>query len=151
MPPHINPAHANCRLRVSRSSIHRWGVYALESIPRGLKVIEYTGDRLTQAQATQRVRRNKRLGAERKNVYLARLNRRWLIDGAVGGSGAQFVNHCCDPNLVPRRLQGGLWFVCRRGISRGEELTIDYDYERNALKTPCKCGSPKCRGTMNRR
>jgi SET domain-containing protein len=68
----------------------------------------------------------------------------------VGGSGAQFVNHCCDPNLVPRRLRGGLWFVCRRGISRGEELTVDYDYERNASKTPCKCGSPKCRGTMNR-
>jgi uncharacterized protein len=150
MPPRVNPVHSRFLLRVSHSSIHRWGVLASETIPRGRKVIEYTGDRLTSAQALRRYQRNKRLGSGHRNIYFARLNFRWMIDGAVGGSGAQFINHCCDPNLVPRRLQDRLWFFSRRAIPRGEELTVDYQFAKNGPKTRCKCGSPKCRGNMIR-
>jgi len=57
-----------------------------------------------------------------------------------------YTNHCCDPNIA---IQGQIVFVAMRDISPREELTHDWattddlDY---AMK--CKCGSPKCRGTI---
>jgi hypothetical protein len=41
--PKIDSRYAKFRMRVRPSKIHRWGVYALEVIPKGRKVIEYTG------------------------------------------------------------------------------------------------------------
>jgi SET domain-containing protein len=125
-------------------------VYAAEAIPPRRKVIEYTGERLTPRQFARRFRKNERMGARRKSSYFARLNRYWILDGGVGGSGAQFVNHCCDPNLAARTLRGHQWLVSRRSIRRGEELTVDYNRAKNAPRTPCRCGSLKCRGTINR-
>src|SRR5690348_18303593 len=77
------------RLRISRSKIHRWGVFSLDTIPRGKKVIEYLGDHLTLTQASRRFRRNLRLGKPRDNVYFARLNRRVVIDGFTGRSRSE--------------------------------------------------------------
>src|SRR6202011_6087599 len=90
------------RLCIRRSRVHRFGVFALETIPRGRKVIEYAGERLTWSEAARRVRKRERQRAP-VNVYLARLNRHWIIDGSLGGSGAQFINHSCDGNLGVRR------------------------------------------------
>jgi uncharacterized protein len=136
------------RLRIGRSAIHRRGVFALTPIPRNRKVIEYTGERLTWPQALQLARRLWKLGRP-ENVYLFRLNRRWIINGAVGGNGSQFINHCCDPNLGLRRIRGRLVFFSRHRIGTGEELTFDYRFQKSVPKTPCQCGSPKCRGTIN--
>jgi SET domain-containing protein len=36
-----------------------------------------------------------------------------------------------------------------RTIEPGEELTIDYHFEKNVEKVPCKCGAANCRGTIN--
>jgi SET domain-containing protein len=124
-------------------------VFALESIPRGVKVIEYTGDRLTPRQVDRRAQRNERMGMAGRNVFFASISHDCVIDGSKGKSGAQFINHCCDPNLVPRVLDERLWFFSRRKIRTGEELTMDYDYQKGASTTPCRCGSPKCRGTMS--
>ncbi|HEV2491016.1 MAG TPA: SET domain-containing protein-lysine N-methyltransferase [Candidatus Acidoferrales bacterium] len=137
------------QLRVKRSKIHRWGMFALQSIPRGRKVIEYMGERLNLKQADQRFRRNIRRGKLRANEYFARLSRGCVIDGSQSESGAQFINHSCDPNLSIRRLRGHLLLFSRRRIRRGEELLSDYAYSKAAPKTPCRCGSPKCRGFMN--
>jgi uncharacterized protein len=137
-------------LRVRRSKIHRWGLFALEPIPRGRKVIEYTGERLNLKQADQRFRRNIRRGNLRANEYFARLSRGCVIDGSKSESGAQFVNHSCDPNVSIRRLSGHLLLFSRRRIRRGEELLSDYAYSKDVPRTPCRCGSPKCRGFMNR-
>jgi SET domain-containing protein len=79
------------------------------------------------------------------------LNARWAIDGAIGGSGAELVNHSCAPNLKVRRRRGHLLFVSRRAIAAGEELTIDYRFSPDIDLVACKCGTPSCRGTINRR
>jgi hypothetical protein len=58
-----------------------------------------------------------------------------------------FVNHSCDPNL---------WHVdaykiaARRPIAAGEELTVDYGTNSGAegFLMECRCGSPRCRGTI---
>jgi len=135
-------------LRLGRSAIHRRGVFAVESIPRNRKVIEYTGERLTWQQTLRLLRKLWKLGRP-TNVYLFRLNRRWVINGAVGGNSSRLINHSCDPNLSLRRIRGHLVFFSRRKIRTGEELTFDYRFRRNVPKTSCRCGSPKCRGTIN--
>ncbi|MGB0035136.1 MAG: SET domain-containing protein-lysine N-methyltransferase [Candidatus Acidiferrales bacterium] len=138
------------RLSIRSSRVHRFGVFALESIPKGRKVIEYAGERLTWTEAARQVRRRERQGAP-MNVYFARLNRRWIIDGSVGGSGAQFINHSCDGNLGARKIRGHLLFFSRRRIRAGEELSFDYRLSRESPTLECRCGSPKCRGTVNRK
>jgi uncharacterized protein len=39
--------------------------------------------------------------------------------------------------------------VSLRIIKPGEELTVDYMFDRKVDKIPCSCGSRKCRGTIN--
>ena len=34
-------------------------------------------------------------------------------------------------------------------IKPGEELTIDYHFDKEVEKVPCRCGALKCRGTIN--
>jgi uncharacterized protein len=146
----IDPRFSRFPLRVGRSRIHRFGVFALKTIPRGHKVIEYTGERLSQEQATDRQRRARRSNGPRIDT-LFRLNRYWSVDGAVGGSGAELINHCCDPNLRARRIRDHLFYFTRRRIRPGEELTVDYRFPAKAERAICRCDSPKCRGTINRK
>jgi SET domain-containing protein len=136
----IDPKFAWYRLRIGRSPIHSTGVFALEAIPLGRPVIEYTGKRITLAQAS-------RLDP-RQDRYLVKLGQHSLLDGRVGGSGAELVNHCCDPNLVAKRVKGHVLFYSRRSIRAGEELTLWYCYPVKITRIPCHCGSPKCRGTL---
>ena len=144
--PSIDAHYAGFPLRVGRSKIHRFGVFALKSIPPGRKVIEYTGERLTrkQAKATQ-------CDSGTNLVALIRLNRHWILDGFVGGSGAERINHCCDPNLKPRWIRGHILYFSVRRIQPREELTVDYRFPAKAERAVCRCGSPKCRGTLNRK
>ena len=129
------------RLRLARSDIHRWGVYAAEAIPPRHKVIEYTGERISRRATKRR--------AESKLHYLFTLDAYWTIDGAVGGSGAEFINHSCDPNLYSMILRGHILYMSKRAIEPGEELTVDYRFDADIEKVRCQCGSPLCRGTIN--
>ena len=79
------------------------------------------------------------------------LNRYWSVDPAVGGSGAEFVSHSCDPNLKTRIIGEHILFFSRRRIRKGEELSLDYKLGPKAVRIPCRCGSPHCRGTINRK
>ena len=137
--PRIDPRYAGFRLRAAPSPIHRWGVYAAEDIPPGRKVIEYTGERINRQEKNRR----------QDSRYLFELDRYWTIDGSVGGSGAEFINHACDPNLVTRILKGHILYFSRRRIRKGEELTIDYNFDWDEEHVPCACGARTCRGTIN--
>ena len=140
--PRIDPKHACFEMRLARSKIHRWGVYAAEFIPARRKVIEYTGQRISR-------RETKRRAALSEFTYLFTLDAYWTIDGAVGGSGAEFINHSCDPNLAARITKGHILYVSVRDIRPGEELTVDYHFEKKVERVACSCGSPNCRGTIN--
>lgn len=146
----LDPRFTYHRLRVGRSSIHRMGVFAAEDIASGQKVIEYTGERITQREARKRFEKVWRSRTRSKRTYLFYLDKRWVIDGAVGGSGAGYINHACDPNLRARRIRRHIFYFSRRPIRQGEELTVDYRFAKNAARVVCLCGSPACRGTINR-
>ncbi len=140
--PRINSNYACFGMKLARSNIHRWGVYATEFIPAGRKVIEYTGERISR-------RETKRRADESEFTYLFTLDDYWTIDGAAGGSGAEYINHSCDPNLTSRIMKGHILYMSVRDIRRGEELTIDYHFDKKVDRVVCRCGSPKCRGTIN--
>lgn len=136
----INPKYSRYKLEIRRSRIHSVGVFALEEIPAGKPIIEYTGKRLLVEKALEL--------KPPRDRYLVRLSRRWISDGSVGGSGAELVNHSCDPNLAWKRSRGRVTLWSRRRIRAGEELTLRYAYPVKLTRVPCRCGSPKCRGTL---
>lgn len=131
---------AKFRLRIGRSRIHRWGVFAEEEIPANKQVIEYTGKHITRDFAEKL--------PPRREAYVAILSGRWYADPIVGGSGAEFINHSCKPNLKSRRTRGRLFLYSRRKIKAGEELTGDYNYLLKLKQIPCRCGAKGCRGTF---
>jgi len=147
----VDQRYTPYRLRIRHSRIHGKGVFALQSIPKGCRVIEYTGERISRAETRRRFL--KAWTSAGKRLYLARISAYWTIDGARGGSGAELINHCCEPNLRPLTLGRGrrLFFVSRRRIRRGEELTLDYAFRADGPKVPCHCGAAACRGTINLR
>jgi uncharacterized protein len=141
----IDARFACFRLRVAGSPIDRFGVFACETIPPGRKVIEYTGKRML----CRKVRRRRRPRAAQR-TYKVTLNRRTFLEGAIGGSGAEIINHSCEPNLQPRVLRGHILLFSRRKIRKSEELTWDYRISKSSVRIPCQCGSPRCRGTINK-
>ncbi|MEO8025623.1 MAG: SET domain-containing protein-lysine N-methyltransferase [Bryobacteraceae bacterium] len=140
--PGIDPAHAKFRLILKPSKIHRWGVYAGEQIPKGRKVIEYTGERISR-------RETKRRAETAEFNYLFTVDSYWTIDGSAGGSGAEFINHSCDPNIFARVVRGHILYLSKRDIRVGEELTVDYHFPKEDEHVPCACGAKICRGTIN--
>jgi SET domain-containing protein len=128
-------------MRVSKSPIHRWGMYAEERIPKGRKVIEYTGEKIS--------RRETKIRAAREFNYLFTLDHYWTLDGSVGGSGAEYINHSCQPNVESRIVRGHILYFSLRDIEPGEELTIDYRFGSDVETHHCACGARECRGTIN--
>lgn len=139
--PQVDPRHARFKLDIAPSAIHRWGLYAGERIPAKRKIIEYTGERISRRETKKR--------AERPLNYIFTLDSYWCIDGSVGGSGAQYINHSCDPNCYAWIFKGHILYMSARTIERGEELTIDYHFGKDVEKVLCSCGADNCRGTIN--
>ena len=139
-PVRIDPAHARFKLVIHPSPIHRHGVFAEEEIPAKRRVIEYTGERITDEQANKR--------SSRKHIYFFSLSDGRMIDGAVGGSGAEFINHSCEPNVIAREDRGRIWYSSLRRIYPGEELLVDYRLDSDD-EYACGCGAPSCRGKLN--
>lgn len=139
--PRIDTRHARFKLDIAPSKIHRWGLYAAEWIPPRRKIIEYTGERISRRETKRR--------SERPLNYIFTLNSYWCIDGSVGGSGAEYINHSCDPNCYAWIFKGHILYMSARLIQPGEELTIDYHFDKDVERVECSCGSAKCRGTIN--
>ena len=132
-----------------RSAIHGRGVFARRAIPDGTRILEYTGERITKAEAgrreAQRLERQARGGDD--SVYVFVLNRRHDLDGRDGGSVARFINHSGAPNCRPEVTRGRIWIVARRDIAVGDELTFDYGFSLAEWRRhPCCCGAARCAG-----
>ncbi len=137
----IDPRYARFAMELRESPIHRYGVYAAEPIPANRKVIEYTGERIS--------RRETRRRGFNDETYLFTLDDYWTIDGSVGGSGAEYINHSCQPNLRAWICRGHILYSSKRAISPDEELTVDYRFASDVGHVPCRCGSALCRGAIN--
>jgi len=127
-------------LIIRSSAIHAAGCYATTPIRKGQRVIEYTGHRLTKAQADKAYE-------ESPITYLFGLG-----DGKIvidGHSMAMFINHSCDANCETSEIKGRVWIKAIRNIAPGEEITYDYClYDGGDDPALCNCGAKTCRGTM---
>ena len=104
-------------------------------------MIEYTGERVSPDEAARR--------SLRSQLYLFYLSPTQQIDGAIGGSGAEYINHSCEPNLRAAVLRRRLYLLSLRPIDAGEELLLDYRITSDGPRLPCHCGAASCRGYLN--
>jgi len=127
-------------LIIRSSAIHAAGCYTTTPIRKGQRVIEYTGHRLTKAEADEAYE-------ESPITYLFGLG-----DGKIvidGHSTAMFINHSCDANCETTESRGHVWIKAIRNIAPGEEITYDYClYDGGDDPAICNCGAKTCRGTM---
>ncbi|MDB4907868.1 MAG: nuclear protein [Gemmatimonadetes bacterium] len=128
------------------------GAFATEHIPSGTRLIEYAGARLTPDEADANY---PEVAGERHHTFLFAIDDDIVIDAAVNGNEARFINHSCDPNCDAVIEDARIWIDTIRDIEPGEELAYDYAYELTERHTPaakkrfpCSCGARSCRGTI---
>lgn len=137
---------------VRGSPIQGMGGFATHHIPAGVRLIEYAGERLSPAEADARYPEN---STERHHTYLFAIDDEIVVDAAVNGNDARFLNHSCAPNCDAVIDGGRIWIETIQDIEPGEELVYDYAYVLNERHTPaakrrfpCHCGAITCRGTI---
>jgi SET domain-containing protein len=130
-------------LTIKHSPINGKGCFATVSFPRGKKIAEYTGERISDLEAQRRARK-------RRILRICDIDGRWSLDGARGGNGTHYINHCCEPNAYMRTLHDHVMFFALREIKPGEEITIDYEQTLHPDSKRCRCGARTCRGTINK-
>ena len=137
---------------VRASPIQGQGVFATRRIRRGARLIEYTGERISHAEADRRYDDD---AVAHPHTFLFTVDAAVVIDGAVDGNAARFINHSCAPNCEAVDDDGRIFIEAIRNIQPGEELVYDYQLERAgrwrkefAERYACRCGAPDCRGVL---
>tara|TARA_B110000014_G_C19713005_1_gene372874 strand:+ start:80 stop:571 length:492 start_codon:yes stop_codon:yes gene_type:complete len=137
---------------VKKSRIHGTGVFSTKSIPKGTKIIEYIGEKVTRSEGDRRSEKRikKYLNSNKVgSVYIFELNSKYDIDGSFLYNKARYINHSCNPNCEVDIIDNKIWISSIKNIKRGEELNYDYGYEfdkEDYKDHPCKCGSKNCIG-----
>ena len=70
-----------------RSKVHGWGVFALESINKNTRIVDYAGELIDHKQSLRRETRYLKQGC----IWCFTVNRRWVRDANVGGNLARFI------------------------------------------------------------
>jgi SET domain-containing protein len=142
------------RIQVRRSGVHGRGVYAMRDIKKGETIIEYKGEMITWKQAERRHPHNP---DDPDHTFFFQIDEQHVIDAAVGGNAARWINHACNPNCESDVDEDNfrVFIKALRKIRRGEELFYDYGLVLDERYTPkvkkqfaCRCGARDCRGTM---
>jgi len=130
-------------------------VFATAPIPAGTRIIEYTGELISEAEGERRYPTAPDGHEEPEHTYLLTLDEHRVIDANVGGNEARFINHSCEPNCEPIAYGDHMWIVAVREIKTGEELAYDYAIELDERHTPamkrrfpCACEARRCRGSI---
>ena len=126
------------RYIVRRSKIHGRGVFALAQIPKGTRLMEYIGERISHREA------DRRYAAEHEHsphTMLFSVDDKTVIDATRWGNSARFINHSEKPNvnaellripsnsydLTPSLLE--IVYVANKTIQPGEQLLVCYEDE----------------------
>ncbi len=136
------------------SGIHNRGLFATSDIPKGTRIVEYLGEKITKKESERRALEWDAQARESGEglVYIFELNKRYDLDGNVPDNLARFINHSCEENCEAINQRGHIYIYSRRNISEGEELTFDYGYDLSTfVDHPCYCGTERCVGYIVRR
>lgn len=132
--PKLCPARGKCQnqnflrgeqypFQVKMTDSKGWGLYAVEEIPVDKFVVEYMGEVIDNVEFDQRFSRA--TANKDDNYYFLTLGKNLYIDAAIYGNKARFINHSCDPNVVPNK-----WTVYSSGQ---EQIRIGFFAARNIL------------------
>ena len=137
---------------VRGSPVHGLGAFALRRIRKGTRIVEYLGERVSHREAD---RRYESKDATDAHTFLFIVDSKTVIDAGVAGNEARFLNHSCNPNCESVIENRRVFIEAIRAIEPGEEMTYDYQIQREDDDPPgidevfaCRCGFPQCRGTM---
>jgi uncharacterized protein len=119
-----------------KSKIHGWGVYATRAIPKNTRIIDYSGEKISNQESLKRELRYIRKG----HIWCFKLTNRTVIDAGVGGNIARFINHSCHPNCYIQIKDGVIWIRAAKAITKGQELTYHYNTDGEGL-IQCRCRS----------
>ena len=107
------------------------GLYTTIRIKKGVRVIEYTGEKISTEEADRRGGR-----------YLFIVNKKQCVDGRRRENISRYINHSCKPNCYPEinYAETRIFIFAKRAIAPGEELTYDYGKEyAKEYCSPCRC------------
>jgi SET domain/CXC domain len=116
------------RTIAGRSTVHGWGVFAGEVIPKNVLVGEYIGEVIRQEEAERRGR----VYDELDYSFLFNITEKYAVDSTRMGSKLKYCNHSKAPNCEPRLMRVGgdvrVGIYAKRPIVLFEELFFDYGY-----------------------
>lgn len=123
------------------SRIHGTGAFAIRTIRKGTRIIEYLGRKIDKAESARQL--------EAQNPFIFDVDETFDLNGDVDWNPARFINHSCAPNCEAENDEGRIWIVALRTIRPGEELSFNYGYDiADYQDHPCECGADSCLGYM---
>ncbi len=135
---------------VRHSRVHGYGCFARRFIPKGTRIIEYLGERMSHKEAD---RRYDGADVNDNHTFLFIADRKTVIDASNGGNEARFINHSCDGNCESEIEKSRVFIDAIKDIPKGAELGYDYQIGRDRSDPAnvdkiyaCRCGSANCRG-----
>jgi len=147
MPIKLKTRKRAVQIEVRQSGVHGRGVYTTQFIPKGMRIIEYTGERVSWEAAPDK--------ANDPHTFNFGLENGDVINPEIGGNDARWINHSCNPNCEAIEEDDRIFIYAMRNIQAGEELLYDYRMEIDEPTTEaakkkfaCHCGASNCRGTM---
>lgn len=118
----------NYVLRRTRTGL---GLFTLQAIPKGKRLIEYKGAVITAEEV------------ERKGgKYLFEINKTLAIDGSPRSNLARYINHSCQPNAKAYVTGRRIWIWSKKRIEADEEITLDYGkayFDEFIKEKGCRC------------
>ncbi len=127
-------------IKKQQSSVHGWGLFATEFIPKGTLVWseDYDSPRYTFEELVQLPHEVSNLCHVAGGIYI------------MGSGDSCYMNHSCNPNAA---CLGDEALVAIRDIFPGDEVAYDYaTSEIDEWLWPdweCRCGAPNCRGVVS--
>lgn len=110
------------------------GLFAVQPIAKGTRIIEYMGPLIPNEEVDKR-----------RGKYFFGVNTKWTIDGSPRSNVARYINHSCKPNAEALISGQRVWIWSRKNIKAGEEIAYDYgkEYFDDIIK-PMGCRCEKC-------
>ncbi|CBZ55118.1 putative SET domain-containing protein [Neospora caninum Liverpool] len=158
------------RVKLQKSRIHGYGVYAVDWIKAGETIMEYVGQTYAYKQRkggpdgeepSLAEIREARYDWQHGNCYIFSLevdkgptegnpnfSKTKFVDATDSGNLARYINHSCEPNCESVRMpHNAVAIVALRDLLPGEELFYDYHFSDKS-KEACLCGARTCTGNM---
>ena len=107
------------------------GLFTLQAIPAGKRLIEYVGPIVTSEEVDRR-----------GGKYFFELDENFAIDGSPRSNLARYINHSCRPNAEAFVAGRRIWIWSKRKIKAGEQITINYGksyFDDHIKPVGCKC------------